>query len=87
MLTLIDMRYSRPDVSIFWTVILAPISGIVVIFILALIFNLLYKVLGGTGNFNGTIRFLSYASAPGVLTWIPFIGMITGIYQLYLSTL
>lgn len=84
MLTLIDMRYSRPDVSIFWTVILAPISGIVGVFILALIFNLLYKVFGGTGNYNGTVRFLSYASAPGVLTWIPFIGLIIGIYELYL---
>jgi hypothetical protein len=83
MLTLIDMRYSRPDVSIFWPVILAPISGIVGVFILALIFNLLYKVLGGTGNFNGTVKFLSYASAPGVLTWIP-IGLIIGIYELYL---
>lgn len=84
MLTLIDMRYSKPDVSIFWTVILAPISGIVCVFILVLIFNLLYKVLGGTGNFNGTVRFLSYASAPWVLTWIPFIGLVIGIYELYL---
>jgi len=84
MLALIDMHYSRPDLSIFWIVMLAPISWIVGVFILALIFNLLYKVLGGTGNYNGTVRFLSYASATGVLTWIPFIGLIIGIYQLYL---
>lgn len=84
MLSLIDLRYSKPSLSIFWLVILAPISGIIGVFILALIFNFLYKVFGGTGNYNGTVRFLSYASATAVLTWIPFIGQIIGIYQFYL---
>lgn len=83
-LTLMGMHYSRPGFSVFWTVILAPISGIVGIFVLALIFNLLYKALGGTGSCNDTFTFLSYASAPVVLTWIPFIGLIIGIYELYL---
>jgi hypothetical protein len=61
-----------------------PIIFIIGIFIVAFVFNLLYKAFGGTGNYEGTVRFISYANAPIVLTWIPIIGSIFGIYGLYL---
>ena len=84
MLTLVGMHVPRINFPIFSTVIISPIGGIVCVFILALIFNLLYKALGGTGSYEGTVRFISYASAPVVFTWIPILGLIIGIYQLYL---
>jgi hypothetical protein len=66
------------------TLIMTPIFCIVVLFIAAAIFNFIYNILGGTGNYEGTLRFMSYASAPMVVSWIPFIGLLGGIYALYL---
>lgn len=54
------------------------------IFISALIYNFLYKKLGGTGSYEGTVRFICYSSAIGVLGWIPLINWIVSIYGLYL---
>lgn len=84
LLTLVGLHDPRLNFSILSTVILMPIIGIVSVFIMALIFNLLYKVFGGTGSYEGTVKFLSYASAPTILTWIPIIGLIAGIYGMYL---
>jgi hypothetical protein len=86
MLTLVGMHVPRINLSIFSTVIILFIANIVSLFILALIFNLLYKALGGAGSYEGTVRFISYSSAPTVLSWIPILGLITGIYELYLCT-
>jgi hypothetical protein len=66
------------------TAIMTPILGIIFLFIGAAIFYAIYKVLGGTGSYEGTVRFISYASAPMVLSWIPLIGLIAGIYGIYL---
>ena len=68
----------------FSIVIIPFILGIVSLFIVALIINLIYKALGGTGSYEGTMRFISYAYAPKVLSFIPILGLITGIYELYL---
>jgi hypothetical protein len=66
------------------TAIMAPIMGIIFLFIGAAIFYIIYKVLGGSGSYEGTVRFLSYASAVMVVSWIPLIGLVFGFYQLYL---
>jgi hypothetical protein len=66
------------------TIIVTPIAGIISLFIGGAILYIIYKALGGTGSYEGTVRFLSYASAPMVLSWIPFLGLIAGIYGLYL---
>jgi hypothetical protein len=84
MLTLGNMQSSGNNFSIFSYVIVSFVFGIVSIFILALIFYLIYRVLGGTGSYEGTVRFISYAYAPAVLVWIPLLGFIAGIYELYL---
>jgi hypothetical protein len=84
MLTLVGMQVPRLTHFLFSTVIILFIANIVSLFILALIFNLLYKALGGIGSYEGTVRFISYSSAPTVLSWIPILGLITVIYELYL---
>lgn len=64
--------------------IMMPIGGIISIFIGAAIIYIIYKVLGGTGTYEGTVRFVSYATAVLVLSWIPIIGWIVGLYGIYL---
>jgi hypothetical protein len=58
--------------------------GIIFLFIGAAILNLIYKLLGGTGTYEGTVRFMSYATAVQVLSWIPILGFIVGLYRIYL---
>lgn len=70
--------------AILMTVILTPIAGIISLFIEAAILYIIYKILGGTGSYEGTVRFISYATAVLVLSWIPIIGWIVGIYGIYL---
>jgi len=70
--------------AILSTVVFTPIAGIISLFIEAAILYVIYKVLGGTGNYEGTVRFISYATAVLVLSWIPIIGWIVGIYGIYL---
>jgi hypothetical protein len=65
-------------------VIVAPIVGIISIFIGAAIFYIIYRVLGGTGSYEGTLRFISYATAVMIFSWIPIIGFIAWIYGMYL---
>ena len=69
---------------ILMTVIISPIAGIISIFIEAAILYVLYKILGGTGSYEGTVRFVSYATAVLILSWIPIISWIVGIYGIYL---
>jgi hypothetical protein len=66
------------------SVIMMPILGIISLFIGGAIFYIIYKVLGGTGSYEGTVRFMSYATAVLVISWIPIIGLIVGIYGIYL---
>ncbi len=70
--------------AVLMTVIITPIAGIISLFIEAAILYVIYKVLGGTGSYEGTVRFISYATAVLVLSWIPLIGLIVGIYGIYL---
>jgi hypothetical protein len=64
--------------------IMIPIMGIISIIIGAAILYLIYKVLGGEGSYEGTLRFICYASAVLLLSWIPLIGWIFGFYGIYL---
>ena len=86
LLILMGMGAPTAGFSVIYSVTISFISGITAIFILALLFNFLYRILGGTGDYEGTLRFVSYASAPVIFTWIPILGLIIGIYQLYLYT-
>ncbi|MHC1756246.1 MAG: YIP1 family protein [Methanosarcina sp.] len=66
------------------TVIILPIAGIVSLFVEAAILYVIYKVLGGKGSYEGTVRFVSYATAVLVVSWIPLVGWIAGLYGIYL---
>jgi hypothetical protein len=58
--------------------------GIIFLFIGATIFYIIYKVLGGSGSYEGTVRFISYATAVMAVSWIPLIGWVFGLYEIYL---
>lgn len=73
--------------GIITNVIIIPIAGIISLFIEAAILYIIYKVLGGGGSYEGTVRFISYATAVLLLSWIPFIGWVFGFYGLYLYIL
>lgn len=65
--------------------ILAPIAGVISLFIEAIILYIIYRILGGDGSYEGTVRFIAYASAVLLLSWIPLIGWIIGLYGIYLQ--
>lgn len=67
----------------FVAVILLAIS-LTALFVDATGLHIVYKALGGTGTYEGTARFVLYSSASASLIFIPFIGWIFGLYQLYL---
>jgi hypothetical protein len=69
---------------VFGSLIMTPIFGIIFIFIEALILYVIYRLLGGSGTYEGTVRFISYATAVLLLSWIPFIGWLVGFYGIYL---
>ena len=70
--------------AILMTLIITPIAGIISLFIEAAILYVIYKLLGGTGSYEGTVRFISYATAVLLLSWIPIISWVIGIYGIYL---
>lgn len=70
--------------AILTTVIMLPIVGIISLFIEAAILYIIYKILGGEGSYESTVRFISYATAVLVISWIPIVGWIAGIYGIYL---
>ncbi|HIE31509.1 MAG TPA: hypothetical protein EYP67_03890 [Methanosarcinales archaeon] len=71
--------------SLFSAVIAAPIFGIVWMFIGGLIFYICFKIVGGSGSYEGTVRIVSYASAVTAVSWIPIVGWIIGLYAIYLA--
>lgn len=60
------------------------ILGIGSLFIEAILLYIIYKALGGTGSYEGTARFVLYASAAPTFIWVPLVGWIFSIYQFYL---
>ena len=72
-------------VSIGTTLIGAVIIGIIGLFIGGIILFIFFKIFGGTGRFEGTVRILSYSSAVQVITWIPWIGWIISLYGIWLN--
>ena len=71
--------------SMFAAVIAAPILGVIGIFIFGLIFHICFKIVGGSGSYEGTVRIMAYASAVNAVSWIPIIGQIIALYAIYLG--
>ena len=66
-------------------IILLPIFSIIGLFIGGAILFILFKIVGGTGTYEGTVRIISYSSAVNLIAWIPILGWLIGLYQLVLN--
>ena len=69
----------------FFMIVAMPIFGIIGLFISGAILYICFKIVGGSGSYEGTVRMLSYASAVNAVSWIPIIGWIIGLYAIYLG--
>jgi hypothetical protein len=69
------------------SVILAPIGGVIGVFVVAGIGHLLVRLVVGATNsgFGATFRVASYTSVTSLVTWIPLIGGLLGLYGIYLA--
>lgn len=74
--------FSSP--MVFAVALLAPVAGVIALLLDATLLHIIQKALGGKGTYEGTARFVLYASAASTLLWIPLAGGIFGVYQLYL---
>jgi hypothetical protein len=76
---------SAGAVTIVSTLVGAVIGGIVGLFIGGIILFIFFKIFGGSGGYEGTVRILSYSSAVDVFAWIPVIGWILSLYGIWLN--
>jgi len=66
-------------------IIVTPIMGIIGLFIIGAILYVCFKIVGGSGSYEGTVRIVAYASAVEAVSWIPILGWIAGLYAIYLA--
>jgi hypothetical protein len=69
------------------SVIFAPIGSAISVFVIAGIAHLLVMLIVGATNsgFGATFRVASYASVTSLVSWIPIIGGLLGLYGIYLA--
>jgi hypothetical protein len=69
------------------SVIFAPIGSAISVFVIAGIAHLLVMLIVGATNsgFRATFRVASYASVTSLVSWIPIIGGLLGLYGIYLA--
>jgi hypothetical protein len=68
----------------FICIIFIPLFAVIGLFILGAIYQFLFKYLDGTGTYEGTVRIVSYSSAVVLVVWIPILGWLFALYQIYL---
>jgi hypothetical protein len=68
-------------------VILAPVAGIIGLFLVAAIAHLFVMLFVGDANsgFESTFRVVSYVAVTNLVNWIPIIGGLLALYGLYLA--
>lgn len=66
-------------------IIITPITGIIGLFIIGAILYVCFKIVGGSGSYEGTVRIMAYTSAVDAVSWIPILGWIVGLYAIYLG--
>ena len=71
--------------SAFFMILVMPIAGIIGLFISGAILYICFKIVGGSGSYEGTVRMLSYISAVNAVAWIPILGWIVALYAIYLK--
>ena len=69
------------------SVIFAPIGGAIGVFVVAGIAHLVVRLVVGATNsgFGATFRVASYASVTSLVSWIPIVGWLLGLYGIYLA--
>jgi hypothetical protein len=69
------------------SVILAPIGGVIGVFVVAGIAHLLVRLVVGVTNagFGATFRVAAYTSVTSLVSWIPFVGGLLALYGIYLA--
>ena len=69
------------------SVVLAPIGGVIGVFVVAVIAHLLVRLVVGARNagFGATFRVVAYTSVTSLVSWIPFVGGLLALYGIYLS--
>lgn len=69
------------------SVIFAPIGGAIGVFVIAGIAHLLVILVVGTtrSGFGATFRVASYTAVTSLVSWIPIVGWLLGLYGIYLS--
>src|ERR687886_1585729 len=69
------------------SVVFAPIGGAIGVFVVAGIAHLLVRLVVGATNagFGATFRVASYAAVTSLVSWIPVIGGLLGLYGVYLA--
>jgi hypothetical protein len=71
--------------SAFFMIVAMPVFGIIGLFISGAILYVCFKIVGGSGSYEGTVRMLSYTSAVNAVSWIPILGWIVALYAIYLA--
>jgi hypothetical protein len=68
-------------------ILVSVVGGAIGLFLIAFIANLLINSIVGTGrgNYETTFRVVAYSSVTSILSWIPVIGGLAGLYTLYLA--
>jgi hypothetical protein len=69
------------------SIILAPIGGAIGIILVALVQQLLVRLIVGARNsgFEATFRVASYTQVTSLVNWIPVVGPLLALYGIYLS--
>ena len=71
----------------FASIIILPIMGVIGLFIGGLIVHIFFKIVGGQGTYEGTVRILAYIAAGAALSWIPIVGFLVALYMIYMEVI
>jgi hypothetical protein len=69
------------------SIVILVLSGIIGVLIVAGLYQLAVRVAVGSENsgFRATFRVLAYAAVVNLVSWIPILGLLVGLYGLYLQ--
>jgi hypothetical protein len=89
LLGLVGVGANRGLGSFIGSIIAAPIGGAIGLFIVSGVLHLLVRLVVGTGNsgFEATFRVAAYAAVVNLVSWIPLVGWLLGLYGIYLAVI
>lgn len=68
--------------------VLSPLLALAILYAAAAFYQLLVRVVVGreNGGYQATVRVVAYLSAIQLLMWIPFLGLVVGLWGLWVNT-